>query len=295
MRELRNNAYVYSKMCNNYGEILISRTRDGACEGNDIFEYLKIDDDELEFLNTTFQYAPDHPKLLLCKRNGEYAAVLTCGLSSLESSMEIAVEMFADPMIIVNAIIRSGEDKILISNSARRLACQCSISDRAASLPDELSFCEVFDLCCMASSCSDSPFDLMNAAVVAAQLAGVCLDCDISSFSRLNTPLGYVCTCGLYSASMVALAMLARKYSKYRRMSVFATCDGYPGSISVKFELYQTPPDKLKKHIAAHSNCFGVPVCISEKDGVFLFDISPYRLDVGFFGVKDGGIPFVYK
>ena len=294
LREIRNNAYLFSDARKNCGEIMVSRAGDGESEGKNIFDYLKLDRGEREFLCLSRRNDPNIPVILLGHRKGEARAVLLLGLSVFESSASVAFEMLGKPEDVLYTLLRFDDDGIAVSPSARSAGMSGIDRLGSACMADELSLNEAIAFSKLVTGCSCTAFDFFNITVAAAELVGVGLELDSLSFSNIRTPLGYVSACGFFSAAVLILAMIARKYSKYRVLNVTVSENAFIGNIKLSFDIYEMPNESVQFHLASVANSLGIPISVSVENGRFCCEFAPYRPDEGIFGVKDYRPEFIY-
>ncbi len=295
MLEIRNNAYVFSDACINYGEILISRTRDGNPEGKDVFKYLGVSASEVEFLRSCCEKEYNKPVVLLGHRLGRTSAVLFTGISVLESSMSLAVEMLGSPRRVLRALLLACDDDVAAISPALRAVCEAEKQKTEdICLSDEISLNGVLFFLQNVSKYTGGPGQLFKMSLESAELAGVAITIDQLSLSELYVPSGHVPACGFSSAALLVMAMAARKHSRQRLLFVAVREDAFMCSISLSFEMLDAPRDALKEHLAKVADRLDIPIRFALEDGVFRCEFAPYRPDIARTGVKEPEQDFIY-
>ena len=294
MSELRNNIYAFSQARFNDGEILISRTRHGDAEGENIFKHLQISRDEQEFLRLARQNDLNKPVIVLGHRFGEERAILIFGLSALESSLYLAVEMLSCPKGVLRALLTAKELPVAISDAVRHAAQRESENDYTADAQEGLSLAEALNFSRFLADKTGEGSELLEITLAVAEFVRLLVECDEVGFSNFKPPINHVCAYGFFSATMMILSLSARKYSKQRKMTVTVTEHERFGSVNVSFEAFFKPREAIEKHLCTLATRLGLPMSVSATGNHFCVEITPYIPDSGKNGTKESEKGLVY-
>ncbi len=286
--------YVFSVARINYGNVLISRVCEGEPDGRDIFKYLRIRSSEIDFLHHMRKKEYNYPVVLLGHRTGVTRAVLLFGLSSHESSVSLAIEFIGRPCDVLRSILRCGDDTVAISPEARA-ACEGKIhSPICESISDELSLKDALMFQDVTSRSVGGAEDFLSVILAATELVGVGVELDVLSLSHLRLTLGYVYACGFFSAAVLLIAMLARRYSKCRLLSAVALEDDCLSMLRLSFDLIDVLPSAVEEHLMSVAGHLGLPISVKIDKGRFCCEFAACRPDIAVMGVKESRRSFVY-
>ncbi len=299
MREIKDNAYMFSLSRENYARIIISRTdRGDICTGDNVFNVLGISQNDEEYFNDMLERLSSAHIALLGKRGGIKRAVLFFRSFSFSSHICLAVELEL-PVRDASSLLCSGAmGDILVSKSLRKFddgESLMSLERQSAYLyiskiMGELSIVLGIHL----SSNADSPSDICLCAESAADFVGVRLDKDIvyDNGAKVDHLYGNIFSGGFCFAALLVIAMAAREYSKDRRFYLKAVRKFGNTLIYINFSGVEHN-DTWAEQLEIHANIFNVSFCrCSDRSE---YELIPYYSDVAVVGVKEDAYEFLLK
>ncbi|MGM9644243.1 MAG: hypothetical protein ACI3X1_04075 [Eubacteriales bacterium] len=296
MREIRSNLYIFSTFLSDFGRIITSRVREGSPDGENVFAYLGISEEEQKFWRG-IQLLESCRLVMLCgNRDGRRSAVALACLSEGRGSIYLALEYF-DVFDAVSFLSELPDWGVAVSDGAKG----CFLSDTCEPCVDvglDIAS-EIRDIMVLSdgrnSQGNEPAAEMWNLTCTAASLIGLGLKCNIKHDFDCETNVGTVFKRDFYAELIVLLAADARKHSRGRSMSVTITAQNRGASARISYERFSETPGVTEKHLEQMAQEFGIPISFSYSGGECIARVTPFACDIALQGVKQDPRLFLYN
>ena len=282
------NAYLFSLARENFGRIIIDRSSRSCKSGENVFDVLKIDRDELEFLLGAVGRGETSCAALIGRANGEPRAVMfMIGLCRF-TSMCLCIELEASASAVASVICDGAVEGISASDGLGRLAASESGLDQLKEAYEYIVrvLDGVSELCMMKTARqSVSVHEIRRIAISASDFIGISPDVNAYCLGEPSLDTGRVFAGGFCASAIIIMAMMARKYSSGRELAL-AVCDGGSGvQIDFCFD-GDDVPDQMISDILMVAGANNVVMSYRNDEGIHHFGLIPHYEDVGLVGLK---------
>lgn len=295
MREIRSNLYFFSTFLSDFGRIITSRVREGLPDGENVFAYLGISEEEQKFWRG-IQLLESCRLVMLCgNRDGRRCAVALARLSEGRGSIYLALEYF-DAFDAVSFLSEMPDSGVAVSDGAK----ECFLSDaREICVDAYLDIAsEIRDIMVLSdgrgAQGNGPATEMWDLTCTAASLIGLGLKCNIEHNFARETNTGTVFKRDFYAELIVLLAADARKHSCGRSMSVTITAQNRSASARISYERFSETPGVTEKHLEQMAQEFGIPISFSYSGGECIARVTPFACDIALQGVKQNPGVYIY-
>ena len=303
MRSINDNWYVFSVAKGYFGEIISERSRSGnSAVGKNIFKYLKMRDEEIDFFLTKLSSNGRDVVCSACDRNG-LRAVFFFGFMARSTSICIAVVPNTSLACISRAIFNSDFQGLCVSDGVNGVAVarmdkKQFAEDNATSMYLSGVFRQIMKAEKLRLEENSEPVeDIRDVALEIGSFMGVEIgfdhDFDPNELygSRHEVFDGRAC-----AALIFVLAAVARTHSRDGRLNVFAI-RGVSGcllefSFNKKSDGWQNAVKRLTDTVRERHN---LPISFDVSDSFVKLSFIPYYEDLGFVGAKENEIYFNFS
>ncbi len=292
MREIKDNAYVFSISPINFGDVIISRTEYGDIySGKNIFSLLGISSEDESCFCKMLGTLSDSHIALSGKRNGLPRAILFVRAFSYATGMCLAFELDLPVSETASIFDFGAVGEIPVSNSLKALGedgCKMTC-DSYSYLCNLLRELRLFDSIRNLRYMNDA-HSVRDAARAVALVVGSRLECEISykddgSYRDISDMVFSARFC---LATLVIFAMAARSYAIDRtlRFKIICTSEGMYfelGFLSCGEKSDGVWADELMMRALNK----GLSFCELDAGGDVAYELIPYCKDEALMGVKD--------
>ena len=296
LREIRSNLYIFSTFVSDFGRIITSRVREGSPDGENVFAYLGISEEEQKFWRG-IQLLESCRLVMLCgNRDGRRCAVALARLSEGRGSIYLALEYF-DAFDAVSLLSELPNRGVAVSDGAK----QCFLSDTRETCVDVgLDIAgEIRDVMLLSGGRglqgNEPATEMWDITCTAASLIGLGLKCNIEHNLDCETNTGTVFKRDFYAELIVILAADARKHSRGRSMSVTVTAQNRGASARISYESFSETSGGVEKQLEGMAQEFGIPILFSYSGGECIVRVTPFACDIALQGVKQDSRAFLYN
>lgn len=296
LRELRSNLYIFSTFVSDFGRIITSRVREGSPDGENVFAYLGISEEEQKFWRG-IQLLESCRLVMLCgNRDGRRCAVALARLSEGRGSIYLALEYF-DAFDAVSFLSEMPDWGVAVSDGAKG----CFLSDTCEPCVDvglDIAS-EIRDIMVLADSRNsqgnEPAAEMWNLTCTAASLVGLGLKCNIEHDFDCETNAGTVFKRDFFAELIVLMSSDARKFSRERNMSVTVTAQNRSASARISYEMVSEASGGSEMHIKHMAQELGIPISFSYSGGECIARVTPFACDIALQGVKQDPLAYIYN
>lgn len=279
-----------------FGRIITSRVREGSPDGENVFAYLGISEEEQRFWRGIQLQRYCRLVMLRGNRDGRHSAVALARLSEGRGSIYLALEYF-DAFDAVSLLSEMTDSGVAVSDGAK----ECFLSDICEPCVDvgldiSSEIREVMLLSYGRGAQDNEPATVMwDLTCTAASLIGLGLKCNIEHNFDCEANTGTVFKRDFYAELIVLLAADARKYSRERSMSVTVTAQNRGTSALVSYERFSDTSGGTEQHLEQMAQEFGIPISFSYSGGECIARVTPFACDIALQGVKQDPRVYIYN
>ena len=300
LRSIKDNTYVFSIAKSCFGRIIAERSRHvSSAVGKNIFEHLKMRDEEVSFFLSNLSTNGRNVVCAACELKGD-RAVLFFGFMARAAAICLAVVPDMSLSRVSRAVVNSDLQENCISNGVVEAARKCKRKEPLAADNEAWVYLSgVFRQIMKAESlrtgehCEPAE-DIRGVAMAIGDFVGVEIGFDYGfDPNELYGSCHDVFEGTACAALMLVLAVSARVYSSNGRLDVLAT-QGVSGcllefSFEKRGDGWMSAVRYLIDAIRARND---LPISLEECEDSVRLSIIPYYEDVGFVGVKERDIYF---
>ena len=292
MRIIRDNLYLFSVARSNSGEIVACRAEDhDGAVGKHIYDILEIDKADLNYAVNQRNDESYRSICLSCRHEGKKKAVAFFNFLAFSSSLCLAVVFDLEISSAARALESLGYSAADLSPTLKKMAQEPTASldgDMLAYTYVSQVFGTIVPLGALrASPFPDNPEALRRYIDCVADLVWI----DVSyaterSLEGLGED-GVIFSGGFFAAALITVAMLARRYSKDRRLDAFAIQGRGVLSLTLQFETDDENCFEGLKFLSEIASSYGIYFERTLEGGRASLVMMPVYADVGLAEVKE--------
>ncbi len=294
MREIRDNAYIFSAARNGKSAVLISRTdASDSFAGENIFSLLGIQIEDERFFYEILDRGGREHVVLLGKRNGVPRAILFAKDLSYSTALCLALELDVPIQNAVSVLTSAVFGNVILSSSLSKM-CECNVSDSEltadylyiSGMLAELSEMSLLWV-------SEAPVAICSSAKAAAELVGVKIQYEIvyEDEGACDRESGEVFSVGACMVSFLAFAMAARRYSLDRRLLLRVLRTPYRTHLNFSFSASEADMSFVRE-MAMHGDLAYLSLCRCDNEKMTEYELIPHYSDRALAGVKENRFRF---
>ena len=297
LRELRSNLYIFSTFMSDFGRIITNRVREGSPDGENVFAYLGISEEEQRFWRG-IQLLKSCRLVMLCgNREGRHSAVALARLSEGRGSIYLALEYF-DAYDAVSLLSEMPDMDVAVSDGARKCFLSHSFEpcvDVGLDIAGEIREVMLLSGGRGLRGNNEPATEMWDITCTAASLIGLGLKCNIEHNFDCEANTGTVFKRDFYAEFIALLAADARKHSRERSMSVTIKAQNRGASAHVSYERFSDISGGTEGQLERMAQEFGIPISFSYSGGECIARVTPFACDVALQGVKQDPRVFLYN